>query len=395
MKPDGTDLRQLLGVALLLAIGLVVSHRWFGKVRVWGKQRFFHLTGEEFLLLGLMLGPLGANLIGRETVASLEPFIGLGLGYVGFLYGMQFHRDELASVPPRYYGATLAQVLVCMAVLAAPAYWAVGRAGASAAEHWPLVLCLLATSVGTSTSFLFILGCCTTRLKRSPLFQFMRFSSVFDDLLGVALFGVALCLLRDAAGTALVSAVAVGLVSGLLLQLTSRISLSGQERLLFLVGIVLFSGGLAAYLRLSPIFTNLVAGVYFCHHGAERFAYHDLLLTLEKPLYLLMLVLAGVLWPLQLSGFGVLLAVYVVCRGVGKFFGGQAAAVVLCGRQGWASSFGLGLTAQSEMAVAMMVNLLVLYPEGAAPLVVSAVFVAVLVNDLLSSAYFAIRCRAG
>ena len=83
-------MRQLLGIALLLAIGLVVSHRWFGTVRSWGAQRFFFLTGEEFLLLGLLLGPRATSLIDQGTLTSLEPFVGLGLGYVGFVFGMPY-----------------------------------------------------------------------------------------------------------------------------------------------------------------------------------------------------------------------------------------------------------------------------------------------------------------
>ena len=389
-------MRQLLGIILILVIGLVASNRWYGKAKLAWQARFFYLTGEEFLLLGLLLGPLFTNVIDAGTVGSLEPFVGLGLGYIGFVFGMQFSRPRLAEVPSRYYAATAVQTLVSTTILAVPLYLGLRYVIAPGAEALPLVLALAATAVGTSTSFLFLLDR-QTQIGRSELFRFIRFSSVFDDLWGVVLFGVAVCLLRNGdplwGGGAVTLqwigiSLAVGALSGAILLVTTRMGLDDKETLLFLLGTILFSGGLAAYLRLSPIFTNMVAGILFCNASRASDAYHTLLLRVEKPIYLFMLVLAGAMWNVQLQGLWMLVALYALLRTLGKYTGGIAAAAVVGGRPASASQLGFGLTAQSEMGVALMVNLLLLYDEPSTRLAVSAVFIAVVVNDLASSGYF-------
>jgi hypothetical protein len=388
--------KQLLGIVLILGVGLMVSNRWFGRAKLKWQARFFYLTGEEFLLVGLLLGPLGTNLIDIDTMRSLEPFVGLGLGYIGFVFGMQFSRSHLVAVPRRYYAATTVKTLVSTGVLLLPLYLGLEILVPENRAQTPLVLALAATAVGTSTSFLFLLDR-QTQVGRSEVFRFMRFSSVFDDLWGVLLFGFAVCLLRS--GTPLwygggdiiewlALSLTVGVVSGGALLITRRMNLNDKEVLLFLLGTILFSGGLAAYLRLSPIFTNLVAGALFCNLSRQSEAYHEILLRVEKPIYLFMLVLAGAMWTIQMNGLLLMVLLYAIFRTLGKLAGGRAAVATLSGAQtGW-SRLGLGLTAQSEMAVAMMVNLLMLYDDGPTRLVVSTVFVAVVVNDLISSAYF-------
>ncbi|MDF1555654.1 MAG: hypothetical protein P1P84_21455 [Deferrisomatales bacterium] len=394
-------MRQLLGIALLLAIGLVVSHRWFGKVKVWGTQRFFFLTGEEFLLLGLLLGPQATGLIDQGTLNGLEPFVGLGLGYVGLVFGMQFRARELAQVPPRYYLATSLQNGIAGTVLAAALAVVLGIAVPG--TKLPLVLAGVATALGSSTSFLFHLDR-RTRLGRSEMFRFMRFSSVFDDLFGVVLFGAALCLMHRAGplGEALPAlqwlavSVLLGLASGALLLWVARMGLGEREELLVLLGMVLFTGGLATHLKLSPVFTNLVAGMLFANLDRRVVRYHEALLTVEKPIYLFMLVLAGALWKVAWAGLPILLAVYVASRAAGKYAGGIGAALVIGAGRAPGRHLGLGLSAQSEMSVVMAINLLLLHQttQGVS-LLVSAIFLAMIIHDLTSSAYYAYGSRRG
>ncbi len=380
-------MKQLLGIALILAIGLVTSHRWFGRVRLWGRARFFYLTGEEFLLVGLALGPMGFNLLDHRTLASLEPFVGLGLGYLGFIFGMQFHRGVIIRVPGRFLGASLLQSVLVGAILAAALSLVLPR---FAAAPPGLAAALAAAGMGTSTAFLYLVDR-GTNLGRNPAFRFLRFSSVLDDLWGVILFGLALCWMRGEPLGGLGLTLGLAAVSAGVLLTAARLRLKPDEELLVLLGAVLLTGGLAAYLRLSPILTNALAGIAFANlqPGGER--YHERLLRVEKPIYLFMLVVAGAWWSLGQTGLLVGVAVYVAARALAKWVGGVAAGRVLAGGSG--GSLGFAVLAQSEMGVAMMVNLLVLYPHPAVVAGVSAVLVAVIVNDMVSSLYFGVTYR--
>ncbi|MBE0616314.1 MAG: hypothetical protein IH608_00115, partial [Proteobacteria bacterium] len=181
---------------------------------------------------------------------------------------------------------------------------------------------------------------------------------------------------------------------GGLLLLVASIRLGEREVLLFLLGVVLFSGGLAAHLRLSPVFTNLVAGVLVANLSGRAGRYHELLLHVEKPLYLLFLVLAGAHWSVTVRGLVPMVALYVGLRALGKWAGGRAALPVLLRRPEGFAGYGMGLVAQSEMAVILMVNLLAFHTDERTRLGVSAVFLAVLVNAVLASAYFTRHARS-
>jgi len=394
--------KQFLGAVLVLAIGIAASHRVFGKAKAWGQEHFFYLTGEEFLLLGLVLGPVGANLIDQGTLAMLDPFLGLGLGYVGFAFGMQFHWQALSRVPARYYLATVLQGLTGLLILLPPVYLVLSRWAPQGAPAGPLALAVAASAAGTSTSFLFRVGQ-GSRLGRSEVFRFLQFCSTFEDLFGVALFGIALALMRPgsplpvaewAALQWLGVAAVVGVLSGGLLLLVANMRLDSREVLLFLLGVVLFTGGLAAHLGVSPVFTNLIVGAVVANLAPTRArTYHGLLLRVEKPLYVFLLVVAGALWSVTLHGLVLLLLAYAVFRTLAKWAGGRVAVPVLLGGKGAFEGYGMGLTAQSEMALILMVNLLVLRGDPRTQLAVSAVFLAAIANALLSSAYFTRRAR--
>jgi len=394
--------KQFLGAVLVLLIGFAASHRWFGKAKTWGQEHFFYLTGEEFLLLGFALGPLGANLIDAGTLSMLDPFLGLGLGYVGFAFGMQFHWEDLVRVPGRYYLATALQSLIGFLILLPPVFFVLSRWAPPGSSAGPLALAVAASAAGTSTSFLYRIGQ-GTGLGRSEVFRFLRFCSAFEDLFGVVLFAVALLLMRSGrplpgVGWAALQwagvAVSVGLLSGGLLLLVARVRLDNREVLLFLLGIVLFTGGLAAHLGVSPVFTNLIAGALVANLAPRRArTYHGLLLRVEKPLYVFLLVVAGALWRAELQGLLPLVLAYAACRALGKWAGGGVALPVLLGRERGFAGYGMGLTAQSEMALVLMVNLLVFHGDPRTQVAVSAVFLAAIANALLSSAYFTRQVR--
>ncbi|GAB6061483.1 cation:proton antiporter [Deferrisoma palaeochoriense] len=382
-------MRELLGVAALLALGLAVSNRWFVRVRAGRFGRFLYLTGEEFLLLGLVLGPRVTGVLDHATLEGLEPFVGLGLGYLGFVFGLQFDIASLRQVPPRFFAASAGQSALVFAATAA-GLWAVMGVGP---EGLPLVAAVAAAGVGTSTSFLFLVDR-HTALGRNPAFRFLRFSSVFDDVWGVALFGVALCWLAPGGPGRFLLTIGLSLVSAVVLLGGARVAQTEEAELPVLAGSVLFTGGVASYAGVSPILMNAAAGFLVANLHPRARALHERLLTVEKPIYFLMLLVAGAWWGLSGEWVATWTLVYVGARLVGKLLGGTAAGRILAGDWGGGAA-GLGLLAQSEMSVALMVNLMVICPVQDVGGGAAAVLVGVIVNDLLSSAYYGWAYRKG
>ena len=88
--------------ALLIIIFLAFSgyHLTFRHFRLPLFARIFYLTGTEFLVLGLLLGPQFLNLMDPETQKGLAPLTALLLGWIGLLFGFQFEIKKLRRVPP-------------------------------------------------------------------------------------------------------------------------------------------------------------------------------------------------------------------------------------------------------------------------------------------------------
>ncbi|WP_025321861.1 cation:proton antiporter [Deferrisoma camini] len=376
-------MRELVGIAVFLALGLAVSQRWLGRVRAGRFGRFFYLTGAEFLVLGLLLSPRITGVLDRATLQGLEPFVGLGLGYLGFVFGLQFEAADLRRLPGRMFAASAALNGVVLATLFGSLGWVLARGGDASV---PLALALAASGLGTSTAFLFLVDRHTS-LGRNPTFRFLRFCSAFDDLWGVVLFGAALCWFVPGGWIRLAQTLGFALASSVILLGAMGVARTREAELPVLAGTVLFTGGLSAYAGLSPVLVNAVAGciVANAHPGAR--AAHDRLLRVEKPIYFLMLLVAGAWWGLLGGGAWLVTAVYVAARFAGKIAGGAAAGWVLNPRGG-VRSLGWGVLAQSEMSVALMVNLMLLFPSHGVSDGAAAVLTGVIVNDLVSSAYY-------
>ena len=136
---------------------------------------------------------------------------------------------------------------------------------------------------------------------------------------------------------------------------------------------------------------TLVSGVVIANMRGERARLLGVLATLEKPLYLVLLLLAGALVrPVpRLASVLLVALIYAGLRGAGKVAGGIAASRLLRTPVRLPASFGLGLTSQGGMAVAMVVSFHRGFHEQPAlgwlaSVVLIIVLVSILFHELLS-----------
>jgi len=114
-------MKALIAVIVLTALALVGSRRAFvsGKLP-FAVQTFF--TGAEFIVIGLLLGSDFLNLIDDTTLGLLRPFVCVILGWVGFLFGLQFDRRTMNSLPRGYVAVSAVEGLVTLAAVL-PVAW--------------------------------------------------------------------------------------------------------------------------------------------------------------------------------------------------------------------------------------------------------------------------------
>jgi Kef-type K+ transport system membrane component KefB len=110
----------------------------------------------------------------------------------------------------------------------------------------------------------------------------------------------------------------------------------------------------------------------------------NLLARLERPFYIVFLILAGAIWRPGSPWALPLAALYVCLRLVGKLGGGYLAARAATDGSRPPLSLGLGLISQGGMAVAMVMNYYQLSSTDLTSAVVTTVLLAVILNELIS-----------
>ncbi|UCF37669.1 MAG: hypothetical protein JSU96_02025 [Acidobacteriota bacterium] len=222
----------------------------------------------------------------------------------------------------------------------------------------------------------------------------LSFLISLNQIIGIILFGLIFCIFRVGTthGIEITQTewVAISLGFGLILGLLFYLFLGGvqseQRLLLALIGIVVFSSGVAYYLHLSPLAINLFLGLVLGITSSTREKLLKVLLSLERPLYVLVLIFAGASWRFTLLdplyiGIG-LIALYTLVRILGKYLGGWIAQRSSVEKETIPPRIGLGLVSHGAVAVAMAVNFQQVYDNAFTGIVVSCILGSVIFSEL-------------
>jgi hypothetical protein len=386
-------LQVAIGVALLLVLALVGHRRTFMRLPLASGAQLVFLTGTEFILVGVALGPALMGVLDAPTVASLTPLLSLGLGAAGLIFGLQLELPKILRFPPRHLLVAGAQASVVFLAVAGPCYLLLRRLlGDASADSGLAAVVLGATAACTAQTALALLAR-ELRIRGAPLLDLLRYISSVDAVVGLFALGIAFSLVHAGSTEGLdvvaglswfaVSA-ALGGALGLLLHGLTQVRCSQEELAVFLIGAVVFGAGAALYLGLSALFVNAVMGFVVANLPGTTDRIFQLLARLEKPFYLVFLILAGAVWQ-PAAGWELGLALsYVALRFLGKLAGGWLGSRLAPVGSRPPAALGLGLLSQGGIAIAMVMDYRLLAPGGAAQPVVTTVLAAVILNELAS-----------
>lgn len=386
-------LKVTIGVALLLLIALVGYRQTFTRLRLPAGARLIFLTGTEFIFVGVALGDGLIGLLDESTIRSLTPLFSLGLGAVGLIFGIQLDLRMIGRFPSRYLVMAAIQAITTMAVVFTTfAFLLVGYFGADPESAWLAASVLAATAACTAQTSLALIDR-EFQLRGTGLMGLLRYISSLDAAAGLLLLGVAFAFDNthsvfgfDAANGLqwLFLSLCLGTLMGFLLKVLTETRCSEEELLIFVVGTVLLSSGVALFLELSPLFVNAITGLLIANLNGAKDRIFTLLARLEKPVYLVFLVLAGAVWHADPAWAFPLGAVYLLLRFAGKMGGGFLAARVAPPEVPAPSGLGLGLIAQGGMAIAMVMNYYQLSDAPITDAVVTIVLVGVIASELVA-----------
>jgi hypothetical protein len=389
--------KTIIGLVALLALAYVGGHP---RIRAWesaiGVSEVI-TAGFPFVALGVAAKLPAVGVLTEPVLAALGPLLRLGLGWIGLIIGFRFDARVIESVPRGIASFVGWRGIVGFASIVGAC--SLVLLGADSLETSPLrdpVFLRDALILGTAGS---VTSLAAPRLLQGRGADRESVSLVAHVVLLEELVGI-LGLLAIAAyfrpqggdvtwqlpGTAwLLLTLGAGIAIGILVYaILLRTTTTASESLVLILGSVAFAAGLASNLRLSPVVVCFVAGLLlknFPGQYKERLA--QTLATLERPIYLVFLLVVGALWKVGDWRGWLLMVVFVAARLGGKWLGtlvgvtAEGLAVKSHARRS------LAVAPLGALSIAIVVNAEILYPGGSISWIVTAIVGGSVVTEVL------------
>ena len=375
-------------VILLLFVGAayLLTHLFIDRL----PRTLLVVSGVEYIVLGILLGPLVPQIRAFEDLGELLPVIALAAGWIGLLRGMELDFTHIKDNPRGSVRVALGDDLVTGLLVAGAAYLFFTSG-------------LLIAPVESEQAWISagVLACCAAVGSTEPIevvkkryhvegrtVPVLRRAARLGDVAALIVFGLLFCVFhQDAEHTPLVlrptewAVVSIGL--GATLGLLFRPFLLGDEsensRYLALVGIITFASGAAWFLSLSPLLVNLVLGAVLVNTAAAGPQIQSTLERTNSPMNLVLLVFAGALWsPPPLWPTVAAACVFIVLRFVGKWLGSRIAAFGTDLR----SDLHRGLMGHGVVTIAMAISFRLVYDGPAVDVAYTVILASVVFHDL-------------
>jgi hypothetical protein len=392
-QDGGTDLTTVVLLVLVVGVAYVLAHNVVERLQ----RRFLVVSGAEYLLLGVLLGPVIPDIGVFDNMTGIVPIIALAAGWVGLLRGTDFDFASLQKLDPATWRIVVLHHVLPGAAVGVSAYYFFMEPGVlyKAYEIGPketdlamLSAAALACFAAADSAEPFDLLSRRYEIsgRLSPL---LRNGTRLGDIMVILAFGLIFCWFHESApgaqeyspSTWAWVTVFLGVTLGFLFSLFLAGDESDNSRFLALVGIIAFASGGAYFLELSPLAVNLSMGFVLVNTARGGHLLHSTLESTERPMTLVLLIFAGALWvPTDLEVTLAALAGFLVLRTAGKWLASVLAA--------WGTSLRTdlfrGLLAHGDVTLAMAVSFRLVYKGGPADIAYSVVLGSIIVNDLIA-----------
>ena len=354
----------LLALGIAMAVGLLFT-------RLIKLVKLPNVTA--YLIGGLLIGPSIWNLItngsfsilSHEAVESFGIIVNLALGFIAFSIGGEFKISTLRRLGKNVTIITIFQavgtVLVVFCVLSAA-----GLLGLLGENYWPIVFTLSAIATATAPAATLLVA--RQYKARGPVTETLLPVVAMDDAIGLMIFSVfnaiavALASGKELSVTTMlleplreiVLSLVVGMALGVILAFCTRVFKSRANRLSLCITATLFGVALSEIWHLSSLLLCMMVGAVLCNFGKDVDRILDGSERWTPPLFMLFFVISGAELNLEiLPTVGILGALYIISRSIGKYFGAMAGAGAVKADPNVRKYLGITLLPQAGVAVGM------------------------------------------
>jgi hypothetical protein len=379
------------GLLILIAF---LGARFITKRSSLSPVNYFFYSGFVYIFLGLSLGPSGLDILGPRVLTGLTPLISLGLGWVGFLFGFQLETKYLKCFPRKFVSLSFLQFLTVFFLgtsvfsLILKTFYANEQ---SALLYGMAAAMGLLMSLNSPTLLNMASNVMPSRGSYHYLARFLASVSGFWGIAGLALifsfwhypFFESNALWKGG-GFLLLSTLFPSVIGYLFHYLTKKRT-SQEQMLVYLLGMVFFVSGAAFYFNLPPLYVSMVMGITFSNLTKIHEKLYPLLLSTEKPLYIILLILIGALWELNLDLKAmILVGSMILLRIMTNVLPMPLLSSILRFPDHLPAQFGLCFLSSGGIGVAFAVSLKLSYPLPLTDVFLSVALLGVLFMEFIS-----------
>lgn len=361
----------------------------------WLARRFMIVSGAEYLLLGILLGPSVSGLIRADVVGGFAPLMTLAIGWIGAVIGAQFVVPVLTRVPVVLFRIAFVEAVLSLALVSAAMAgllaWLFDMELAGTALPGVALGCIATASAPSGIALV------SRRLgSRGRLVQQLEVATAIDAAVAIAGFGLLLGIFHvvpdvtPRAPTATewaVISIGIGIIGGTLFHLFLGGVYDIDRLFIGLAGAIILASGAAAYLRLSPLLPTMLIGAILVNTSANRGEIKQVLGHVERPLYFALLVFAGAGWEPGGGRWVAPVLLFLSVRFVAKIAAAWVGAAAGRGLPELGHGWGGALLGQGGLAVAIALNYHLLDGAPLRDVVFTAALVSVLLTDVFSARY--------
>jgi hypothetical protein len=385
-KGAASELGTTVLLVMMIGVAYVLAHSVVDRLQ----RRFLVVSGAEYLLLGVLLGPTFPAIGALNNLTGLLPIIALAAGWVGLLRGTDFDFASLQRLDPATWRIVFLHHLLPAIAVGVGSFYFFTESGQVEAPWRDAAVAAAALGCFAATDSSEPFDLLARRYELSGrLAPLLRHGTRLGDILVIVAFGLIFCIFHENAPEAKDYSPAlwawVMVLLGAALGILFALFLAGDEsensRFLALVGIIAFASGGAYFLELSPLAVNLFMGFVLVNSARGGHLVHGTLESTERPMAIVLMIFAGALWsPTPVIPTLIALGGFLVLRTAAKWLASAIA--------GWGTHLRKdlfrGLLAHGDVTLALAVSFRLVYEGPAASIAYSVVLASVVLNDLIA-----------
>lgn len=386
-------MKAILVFGLLVIIAFLGSRVFFKRKKAFLPLSYFFFSGLVYIFLGLLLGERGLGILSLGVLEDLSPLVSLGLGWIGFLFGFQLELKYIRKFPRKYIGLSLLQcilIIILVGTVLAVVLIYLFPSKPSFILYGMAVALGLFASLNSPSLLNFASPLIPQKGDYFHLARFLVSVSGFWGVCGLAIiasFWHFPFLESQVIVKGLIFVLAMilfPLLMGYMFHFLTLKKVPEQDLLVYLLGLVFFTSGVAAYFNLPSLFICMVLGLTFTNLTRVQEKIYPLLLSTEKPFYIIFLILVGALWAFNLDTKIVLLvALLLLLRVTGYALPLSPLGRILRFPFPLPSVFGFCFLSSGGIAVAFIISLKLIYQLPLTDVFVSVALIVTILGELL------------